>query len=75
MLDIIETDRLLLIPYTIEYIEATLSGKDKLNEVSGYEVSKEWPGIEFSFYLPFALEELKKTWMSKLKDDCNCFKK
>ncbi len=60
MLDIIETDRLLLIPYTIEYIEATLSGKDKLNEVSGYEVSKEWPGIEFSFYLPFALEELKK---------------
>lgn len=60
MMGIIETDRLLLIPFTIEYIEATLSGIEKLSEVSGYEVSKEWPGIEFSFYLSFALEELKK---------------
>ncbi len=57
---IIETDRLLLIPYTIEYIEATLSGKKQLRDVSGYEVSSGWPGIEFYFYLPFALEELKK---------------
>ncbi len=51
---IIETDRLLLVPYTIEYIEATLSGKEILSDISGFEVSKGWPGIEFSFYLPFS---------------------
>lgn len=60
MMDVIETNRLLLIPYTIEYIEATLLGKEILSDLSGFEVSKEWPGIEFYFYLPFVLEELKK---------------
>lgn len=57
---VLETDRLLLIPFTIELIEATLLGRKKLAELSGFEVASEWPGIEFSFYLPFALEELKK---------------
>ncbi|SEK31263.1 Acetyltransferase (GNAT) domain-containing protein [Carnobacterium iners] len=56
----IETERLLLVAYKINYIEATLLGKENLSHVSGYDVSSEWPGIEFSFYLPFALEELKK---------------
>lgn len=59
-MDILETERLLLVPYTIDYIKATLLGNEKLSHISGYEVSAEWPGIEFSFYLPFALEELKK---------------
>lgn len=57
---ILETDRLLLVPYTAAFIEATLLGDEKLSEVSGYTVAKEWPGVEFFFYLPFVLEEIKQ---------------
>ncbi|MCA9766627.1 MAG: GNAT family N-acetyltransferase [Carnobacterium sp.] len=56
----IETERLLLVPFKINYIEATLLGKETLHNITGYNVSSEWPGIEFSYYLPFALEELRK---------------
>lgn len=58
--DILETERLLLVPYQLSYIEATLIGDDKLSEVSGYDVAEEWPGVEFFFYLPYVLEAVKE---------------
>lgn len=57
---ILETERLLLVPYQLSYIEATLIGDDRLSEVSGYHVAEEWPGIEFFFYLPYVLEAVKE---------------
>lgn len=56
----IETKRLILVPYQIKYLEATLLGDEKLTEVSGFKVAKQWPGVEFFFYLPFVLDELKQ---------------
>ncbi|SIO07403.1 Protein N-acetyltransferase, RimJ/RimL family [Carnobacterium alterfunditum] len=58
-MNILETERLLLIPYQLSYIEATLIGDDRLSEVSGYHVAEEWPGVEFFFYLPYVLESVK----------------
>ncbi|MGX7419456.1 GNAT family N-acetyltransferase [Carnobacterium gallinarum] len=55
----IQTKRLMLVPYQISYLEATLLGDEKLTEVSGFQVAKQWPGVEFFFYLPFVLDELK----------------
>lgn len=60
MVTIIETERLLLVPYQLSFIEATLIGDDKLQEVSGYSVAQEWPGVEFFFYLPYVLETVKQ---------------
>lgn len=60
MVDIIETERLILINYTLEMIQATIKGTENLEKASGYHVSKDWPGIEFFFYLPYVLENVKK---------------
>ncbi|KGL44777.1 N-acetyltransferase [Listeria sp. SHR_NRA_18] len=56
----LETERLLLVEYSLEWIEATIAGVDELERVSGYEVSRDWPGIDFFFYLPYVLESVKK---------------
>lgn len=56
----IVTSRLELIPYRQELIEATLLGDEKLTQVSGFQVAKGWPGVEFFFYLPFVLEEVRR---------------
>ncbi|WP_088838907.1 MULTISPECIES: GNAT family N-acetyltransferase [unclassified Listeria] len=55
----LETRRLLLIEYTFEMIEATIKGISELEKVTGYDVSEEWPGIDFFFYLPYVLENVK----------------
>lgn len=56
----LETERLLLVEYNLEWIQATIAGVDELERVSGYRVSREWPGIDFFFYLPYVLENVKK---------------
>ncbi|MGC7132796.1 GNAT family N-acetyltransferase [Listeria ivanovii] len=58
--EIIETERLILINYTLEMIQATIKGTESLEKASGYHVSKDWPGIDFFFYLPYVLENVKK---------------
>lgn len=65
MVTILETERLLLVPYQLSFIEATLIGDDKLQEVSGYSVAQEWPGVEFFFYLPYVLETVKQNKMKE----------
>lgn len=59
LIDPIETKRLLLIPYYREYVEATIEGHAALEKRCGYKVAEEWPGIDFFFYLPFALEQMR----------------
>ncbi|MBC6314977.1 GNAT family N-acetyltransferase [Listeria grandensis] len=56
----LETKRLLLVEYNLEWIKATIAGVDELERVSGYTVSRDWPGIDFFFYLPYVLENVKK---------------
>lgn len=56
----IETERLRLIPYYVDYIAATMESHRHLEQLCGYRVAPEWPGIDFLFYLPFALEQLKE---------------
>ncbi|MBC1375398.1 GNAT family N-acetyltransferase [Listeria sp. FSL L7-0091] len=56
----IETNRLILINYTLEMIQATINGTEALEKASGYQVSPDWPGIDFFFYLPYVLENVKK---------------
>ncbi|KEX80729.1 GNAT family acetyltransferase, partial [Listeria monocytogenes] len=55
-MDNLETDRLILINYTLEMIQATINGTEALEKASGYHVSPDWPGIDFFFYLPYVLE-------------------
>ncbi|EAE5740289.1 GNAT family N-acetyltransferase [Listeria monocytogenes] len=59
-MDNLETDRLILINYTLEMIQATINGTEALEKASGYHVSPDWPGIDFFFYLPYVLENVKK---------------
>lgn len=59
-MDNLETDRLILINYTLEMIQATINGTEALEKTSGYHVSPDWPGIDFFFYLPYVLENVKK---------------
>ncbi|CBW86449.1 GNAT family N-acetyltransferase [Listeria ivanovii] len=59
-MEIIETERLILINYTLEMIQATIKGTESLEKASGYHVSKDWPGIDFFFFLPYVLENVKK---------------
>lgn len=59
-MEIIETERLILINYTLEMIQATIKGTESLEKASGYLVSQDWPGIDFFFYLPYVLENVKK---------------
>lgn len=60
MESIIETKRLLLITYSLEMIRATIQGPEALEKASGYKVSRDWPGIDFFFYLPYVLENVEK---------------
>lgn len=59
-MDNLETDRLILINYTLEMIQATIGRTEALERASGYQVSPDWPGIDFFFYLPYVLENVKK---------------
>lgn len=53
------SNHLIYLMYTLPLIQSTIIGTDKLKEVTGFEVADEWPGMEFLYYLPFALKEIK----------------
>ncbi|MFE1243103.1 GNAT family N-acetyltransferase [Fictibacillus sp. NPDC058756] len=60
----IETQRLLIIPYTYELVEATLKGKRKgkseLELALGCKVSDEWPSPTYAKRIPQKKEKLKQ---------------
>lgn len=57
---IIETDRLLLITYSLEMIRATIEGPEALEEITGYEVSRDWPGIDFFLLFTLCIRKRRK---------------
>lgn len=56
----LETKRLLLLEYSLEWIQATILGVDELERVSGYEVSRDWPGIDFFFLSTLCVRKRQK---------------
>ncbi len=59
-MDNLETDRLILINYTLEMIQATINGTEALEKTSGYHVSPDWPGIDFFFLFTICIRKRKK---------------
>lgn len=57
----IETDRLLLLPYTCELVEATLKGKRDLENLLGYKVSHEWPSPQYMKLIKMKKDKLQQT--------------
>jgi ribosomal-protein-alanine N-acetyltransferase len=55
----LETTRLYMIPFTLELVEATIQGTDKLEKRIPYKVSKEWPMPDYAEILPFKAERLR----------------
>lgn len=60
MIKTIETKRLLLLPYTLQLINATIQGHEQLKKVSGYNVSPHWPGQDFLQILPWAALQMEE---------------
>jgi [ribosomal protein S5]-alanine N-acetyltransferase len=56
----IETHRLLIIPYTYELVEAILKGKSELERVLGCKVSDEWPSETYAKRIPQKKEKMKQ---------------
>ncbi len=57
----IETNRLLLLPYTYELAEATLKGKRDLERLLGYKVSHEWPSPQYMKLIKMKKDKLQQT--------------
>lgn len=55
-----ETQRLLIIPYTYEMVEATLKGRSELKKVIGHNISEEWPSPTYAKRIPQKKEKLKQ---------------
>ncbi|KZE64324.1 hypothetical protein AWM68_14660 [Fictibacillus phosphorivorans] len=56
----IETSRLLLLPYTYERVVATLKGKRDLENLLGYKVSNEWPSPQYMKLIKMKKDKLKR---------------
>lgn len=56
----IETKRLLLLPYTYELVEATLKSRSELEAVLGYKVSDEWPSPQYAKLISMKKEKLQQ---------------
>jgi [ribosomal protein S5]-alanine N-acetyltransferase len=49
---VLETERLTLIAFSLDLIQATLTGKDRLGEMLGIDTSDSWPGPDLAEALP-----------------------
>lgn len=56
----IETERLLMITFRLELVEATIKGREELEKVIPYKVSREWPMSDYKEILPWIAEGLRK---------------
>ncbi|EEM05058.1 MULTISPECIES: GNAT family N-acetyltransferase [Bacillus] len=56
----IETKRLKMIPFTLELVEATIKGREELQEIIPYKISLEWPMPDYKDILPWVAEGLRK---------------
>ncbi|MCI0765560.1 GNAT family N-acetyltransferase [Bacillus sp. TL12] len=56
----IETKRLKMIPFTLEFVEATIKGRGELQEIIPYKISLEWPMPDYKDILSWIAEGLRK---------------
>lgn len=54
----IETTRLLLLPFTLEMMKAATKDNKELEKVLNMEVSEQWPNPQYAKILPMKIEEL-----------------
>jgi len=59
-LQILETNRLKLIPFSLDLKQAAIHDKSKLGEMVGVRVPEHWPGPDLAEALPFLMEHMKK---------------
>ena len=67
-MQILETKRLKLLPFSLELKKATLSEKAKLAEILGVHVPDSWPGPDMAEALPFFIEAMEKDPASRIWD-------
>ncbi|PEA52656.1 GNAT family N-acetyltransferase [Bacillus pseudomycoides] len=56
----IETERLKMISFTLELVEATIQGNEELSKIVLYKVSKQWPMPDYAEILPWIAERLQE---------------
>ena len=56
----IETKRLMLIPFTLDYVKAAIKGKKELEAILQYQVAEQWPNQDYAEILPFIASKLEK---------------
>lgn len=56
----LQTERLTLIPFTLELAEATLNNRDKLPELLGLSIPDNWPNPDYAEIMPIIVEGRRK---------------
>ena len=56
---LIQTERLTLVPFTLEFAQATLNNRDKLPEMLGLHIPGDWPNPDYAEILPMIVEGLR----------------
>src|SRR6266571_969255 len=60
LVHILETQRLKLLPFTLELKKATLAERARLREMLEVEIPDAWPGADLLEALPFFIEVMEK---------------
>jgi RimJ/RimL family protein N-acetyltransferase len=68
IVQILETQRLKLLPFTLELKKATLTERAKLSEMLAVEIPDVWPGADLLDALPFFIEVMEKDPVARVWD-------
>ncbi len=60
LVHILETQRLKLLPFTLELKKVTLAERGRLTEILGVAIPDTWPGADMLEALPFFIEAMEK---------------
>ncbi|HEV2583768.1 MAG TPA: GNAT family N-acetyltransferase [Ktedonobacteraceae bacterium] len=60
LVQILETQRLKLLPFTLELKKATLAERARLTEMLAVKIPDDWPGADLLEALPFFIEGMEK---------------
>lgn len=67
-MQLLETQRLKLLPFTLELKRATLVERAKLTEILEVEIPDAWPGADMLEALPFFIEAMEKDPLGRVWD-------
>ncbi|MGM0896498.1 MAG: GNAT family N-acetyltransferase [Bacillota bacterium] len=56
----IQTDRLMLITFTVEMMQAAISNERELEQATGYQVVDEYPSDDYKEILPFKIQRYRQ---------------